>query len=797
MRISYNWLQEFVTFDQTPDELAALLTAIGLEATVDVKDYDFTGVVVGKVLSVAPIAGSDHLSLCQVDLGGEVVPVVCGAPNVKAGIFAPIAKVGARLPGGHKITKTKIRGQVSQGMICAADELGLADDHTGIIVIEGQAQPGQDFKDYLKSTVDAVLDLDLTPNRGDCFSHLGVARDLAAKLGRPLRLPKIKLSEEGPPVEQLARVNVSAPEGCHRYAARVIQGVKIGPSPDWMAQRLISVGLRPINNVVDASNYVLMELGHPLHIFDYDRLADHRIDVYFAKAGQKFATLDGEQRALTTQHLLIADGAGPVALAGIIGGRESEVTDATVNVLIESAYFDPAVIRRGSKSLDLSTEASRRFERDTDVDGLIMALDRVAMLICELAGGALARGRIDVYPQKHKPNRISLSVKFTNRLLGTSLTRPQMQKHLQRLDIAVGSSSGDTLECTVPSSRPELTLPVDLIEEIARMEGYDNLPTVDGVEVSFKSFSGDAHGYFTTVRHTLVDWGFYEHRGNTLTRGEHAGLYHEAGGIELRNPLSSELAFLRTSLIPGLVQATGFNLRRQQKMVQLFEIGAVQHSDSQAYNRTRETFRLGLITTLGPGSGATHWKQPPPKDLYFLKGITARLCHALGLPEVEFAATTARNLDGALQITAAGEVLGILGTISREVQEIFDLELPVAVAEIDLEPLGRLRAPGAGLYRDVIPYPVVARDLAIEVNAGEAAGRIVATIQKNGGKYLRDVQIFDVYSGRGIAMGRKSVAFRLHFQADDRTLTDEAVDRQVKRIAGALEQAHQAHWRIS
>ncbi len=795
MRISYNWLQEFVTIDQSPEELAALLTAIGLEATVDVKDYDFTGVVVGKVVEVTPIAGSDHLTLCQVDQGDEVVPVVCGAPNVKPGILVPLAKVGARLPGGHKIAKTKLRGQVSQGMICAADELGLSDDHSGIIVIEGQAQPGQDFKDYVKSTADAVLDLDLTPNRGDCFSHLGVARDLAAKLGRRLRLPNILLSEEGPPVKQLARVDVTAPEGCHRYAARVIQGVKIGPSPEWLAQRLLAVGLRPINNVVDASNYVLMELGHPLHIFDYDRLADHRIDVYFAKAGQKFTTLDGEQRALSPQHLLIADGKGPVALAGIMGGHESEVTDATANVLIESAYFDPAVIRRGSKSLDLSTEASKRFERDTDVDGLIMALDRVAMLICELAGGTLARGRIDAYPKKHGPVRIDLSVKFTNRLLGTRLKRQQMQKHLGRLGIVVGPAGGDNLKCTMPPCRPELTLPVDLIEEIARMEGYDNLPAVAGVEVSFDSFSGDAHEYFTTVRHTLVDWGFYEHRGNTLTRRDHAGLYHKAGGIELRNPLSSELAFLRTSLIPGLVQAASFNLRRQQKTVQLFEIGAVQHSDPQAYNRTREIFRLGLLTTLGPSSAATHWKHPPPKDLYFLKGITARLCDSLGVPEVDFAPITTRNLESALQVTAGGEVLGTIGTISREVGELFDLELPMAVAELDLEPLGRLQRPGTGLYRAVIPFPVVERDVALEVSTSEAAGQLVATIRKNGGKYLRDVRVFDVYSGRGIEAGRKSVAFRLHFQAVDRTLTDEAVDRQVKRIASALEQKHQAHWR--
>ncbi|MEE9465496.1 MAG: phenylalanine--tRNA ligase subunit beta, partial [Candidatus Neomarinimicrobiota bacterium] len=644
MKISTSWLREFVAFDETPEELAALLTAIGLEATVESQKYEFSGVVVGRVLEVAPLPNSDHLSLCVVDVGDGEVPIVCGAPNVEPGILAPVAKVGASLPGIAKIKKSKIRGQVSQGMICAEDELGLSDDHTGIIVIEGQAQPGQDFKDYLKSSGDTVLDLDLTPNRGDCFSHLGVARDLAAKLHRRLKMPEIAWPEEGPPAKDLARVEISAPKGCHRYAARVITGVKIGPSPDWLTRRLSAVGLRPINNVVDASNYVLMELGHPLHIFDYDRLANHRIDVYFAQAGQTFTTLDGVQHRLGPQHLMIADGDGPVALAGIMGGLDSEVTDETTNVLIESAYFDPAVIRLGSKTLDLSTEASKRFERDTDIDGLLVALDRVSTLVCQLAGGTLAPGRIDVYPVKHKSNRIELSTKFTNRLLGTKMSRRLMQAHLKWLGITSDSKGTDGLVCTIPTSRPELTLPVDLIEEIARMEGYDNLPSIDGVGVSLTSYIGNAHDYFTTVRHTLVDWGFFEHRGNSLTREDYAGLYHQGDASNVQNPLSSELACLRTSLIPGLLQAVGFNERRQQKNVQLFEIGAVQHRDESLYNHARETFRLSLVTTVGKSSAAIHWKDTPPRDIYFLKGVVTQLLASLETSQVNFMAVETPNL---------------------------------------------------------------------------------------------------------------------------------------------------------
>ncbi len=796
MKISYNWLQEFVAFEQSPNELAAMLTALGVEATVESRNYEFSGIVIGRVLSVAPVPDSDHLSLCQVDLGDEEVSIVCGAPNVKPEILVPVARVGASLPGNHKIKKSKIRGQVSHGMICAEDELGLSDDHTGIIVIEGEAQTGQDFKDYLMSTGDSVLDLDLTPNRGDCFSHLGVARDLAAKLQRALKMPEIEWPEADQPATGLARIAISAPEGCHRYAARVIMGVKIGPSPDWLARRLSSFGMRPINNVVDASNYVLMELGHPLHIFDYDRLAGHRIDVYFAKDGQTFTTLDGIKRRLGPQHLLIADGKGPVALAGIMGGLDSEVTAETTNVLIESAYFDPAVIRRGSKSLELSTEASKRFERDTDIDGLVVALDRVAGLVCQLAGGTLAKGRIDVYPVKHKPIRIELSTKFTNRLLGTKMGRQRMQKHLNGLGITSKRDGTDRMICAVPTYRPELALPVDLIEEIARMEGYDNLPTIRKIDIALNSFVEDAHEYFTTVRHTLVDWGFFEHRGLTLTRQEYTGLFHDGEALAVENPLSSELAWLRTSLIPGLVQAVGFNERRQQRNVQLFEIGAVQHLDESAYNRARETFRLGLITTLGPGSIATHWKKPQSKDLYFLKGIITQLLASLEIPKIEFIASGATNLEDVLKVSVGGQEVGIIGRVGRSVRELFDLESSVAVAELDLDLIGRLRRTGGKEYRDVIPYPYVERDLALEVESDQWAALLQATIESHGGKYLRKAQVFDLYSGGGITSGRKSVAFRLHFQADDRTLTDEEVDKQIKRIIKALEREHQAHWRI-
>ena len=796
MNISYHWLKEFVEHDYSPEELAAELTDLGLEATVQSKDYDFTGVVAGLVDDVTPLPDSDHLKLCQVSTGAaETVPVVCGAPNVAKGQIVPLATVGAVLHGGLKLKKSKIRGQVSQGMICAEDELGLSDDHTGIIVLDPETPIGLDFKEYLKSQSDTVIEMDLTPNRGDAFSHLGVARDLAASLGKKVRLPRVDLAEGKTPVEELAKVSISGPDGCHRYAARVIQGVKIGPSPKWLADRLTTIGLRPINNVVDASNYVLMELGHPLHTFDYDKLAKGRIDVYFARNGQTFTTLDGEERKLSDQHLLIADGDGPVALAGIMGGLDSEVTEQTRNILIESAYFAPSVIRRGAKTLDLSSEASKRFERDTDIEGLIFALDRVAALIKELAGGEIARGRLDAYPVRHEPKEITLSTAFTNRLLGTDLTAERMAAHLESLGIETAAESGGQITCRVPLFRPELELPVDLIEEIARIEGYNNLPTIESIQVPLGSIIADSHEWFTGIVSRLVGWGYHQHMSTTLTRGEYCSLFSDAQAVELTNPLSSELAYLRTSLIPGLLQAVSFNERRQQQNVLLFEIGAVQYYNKEAYNRADEHFMLGFAASSGSGSRDVHWKDQADRDQFYLKGSIESLLAVLRLPRVTAIPAQVRGLTNAIQFCIADTVVGHMGGIDSEMRDSFSIDTEVSVAELDLDQLGELLKGRTVAYNEVAPFPVVERDIALEVPVGATADALEKTIRDKGGKYFRNSRIFDLYSGEGVASAKKSIAFRLYFQAADRTLKDGEVEQQVKRITAALESKHKAIWR--
>ncbi len=795
MIISVEWLKDFVDFDLEPEALADILTALGLEAVIKSAKYEFTGVVVGEVIESGPMPDSDHLSLCQVNNGEEIVQIVCGAPNVAAGQKVPVAKVGARLSGNLKIKKGKIRGHVSMGMICAEDELGLSDEHSGIMVLADSATVGQDFEDYHRTHSDVAIDLDLTPNRGDCFSHLGVARDLAAKLDMPLTIPMVEFTEGDTPVEQLAKVDISAPEGCHRYACRVIEGVKVGPSPDWLVRRLEAVGQRSINNIVDASNYVLLEMGHPLHIFDYDNLADHRIDVYFAKEGQIFTTLDGEKRKLGGRHLLIADGDGPVGLAGVMGGLNSEVTETTTNLLIESAYFAPTVIRKGAKSLDLSTEASKRFERDTDIDGLLLALDRVTQLVVEMGGGTVARGIIDNYPTPHSPKTVDLSVAFTNRLLGTALTKDTIVDTLERLGIVCEPDGTDDLICTVPLNKPEITQDVDLIEEVARMVGYDTLPEVAGIDVRFDSLHADSHGLHNDLRQILVPLGFNEHLGNTLTSDKLVTLFTYDEAVELKNSLSSEMDHLRALLLPGLLQVASFNERRQQRNLCLFEIGAVHHVDESRYNKTAEQFNLGLVVTTGKASAGVHWKKQEPRDQFYLKGVIAHLLGSMGLNEISFTAGENRDMVDVLEVRSGTTVLGVLGGVSNSAKAKVDLEGELVVAELNLDLMSKLHTADAIPYREIVPYPVVERDIAMEVDINTPAGAMIAAAHEAGGKQLRDVKIFDLYSGKGIADNKKSLAFRFYFQSPDRTLKDKEVDKQMKKITGSLEQRFSASWR--
>ncbi|MDZ7699846.1 MAG: phenylalanine--tRNA ligase subunit beta [Deltaproteobacteria bacterium] len=476
MKVSLNWLKEYVRIAMPPPELAHLLTMLGLEVEgMEPVCESLDHVVVARILSVSPHPNADRLSVCRVDTGEDHVDVVCGAPNVADGMLAPLALVGSRLPNGQVMKETRIRGVVSCGMLLAEDELGLTNDHSGIMPLSPALQVGAPLSSAL-ALPDWVLDLSITPNRPDCANVMGVAREIAAATGEFLIRPEVKLETSGPPVEKLTRVTILDPEGCPRYVAGAIQGVELKPAPFWLRYRLYQSGIRSINNLVDITNYVMLEMGQPLHAFDYHRLRENRIEVRKAGDGERFTTLDGESRRLTSETLLICDGKRPVALAGIMGGLNSEIFEGTTDVLLESAFFDPVTIRRASKQLGLSTEASYRFERGGDVEGVVHALKRALSLMSILGGGTIAQGMVDNYPKPHSPETIRFRSDQANRLLGTSLPTGVMKGYLKALEMDVKDAGTNSLDVTPPSFRVDITREVDLIEEVARMDGFDKIP---------------------------------------------------------------------------------------------------------------------------------------------------------------------------------------------------------------------------------------------------------------------------------------------------------------------------------
>jgi len=493
MKVSLNWLQDYLNISHSPEEISDKLTALGIEASFEKTGKSFSGVVLGKVLECGPHENADKLFVCEVDTGdSKSYTIVCGAPNVKSGIHVPVAKVGATLQNGeYKIKKAKLRGVQSNGMICSGRELAVNDEHEGIMILDTNEKLGTPIEDILSFNEDVIFELDLTPNRGDCLSHLGVARELGIAIDKAVDRRLVKLTEGNKSTEDDIKVQINDPDACYRYAARIIQGVKVAPSPKWLTKRLGSIGLSSINNIVDAANYVLMDSGHPMHTFDLGKISGNEINVRYAKDGEKITTLDDEDRKLKDFHLLICDKEKPVAIAGIMGGVNSEITEKTTDIILESAYFDPTVIRKGAKVLDLSTEASRRFERGTDIEGVIPAIDQLAQLIQEVAGGEISKGVVDEYPRE-KPNRtIHFSYEKCQSLLGTEISEKKIQDIFNSLSIHKTKMNG-SIECTIPSYRNDLQREVDLCEEVARVIGYDNIPSANQITGSYTSFVEDA-----------------------------------------------------------------------------------------------------------------------------------------------------------------------------------------------------------------------------------------------------------------------------------------------------------------
>ena len=813
MKIPYGWVREFADVKMTAAQAAERLVNAGIEvASVTSLAPDLKGVVVGEIEAIERELGGGHggypLFLCRVSTGREHYSVVCGAPNTKVGVRAAFAPPGAVLPASRRIAAAKIHGVESQGMLCSERELGLGEEHEAGILEVAEAKPGADLVAAL-GLDDHVLEVEITPNRPDCLSVFGIARELAALTGARLRPPPTALKESGESATKLARVRIEAPDLCRRFTARVISGVTVGPSPAWLRARLRAIGLRPISNVVDVTNYVLWELGQPLHAYDGETVADATIVVRRARADERFTTLDGQERTLDASMLLIADPRRAIGLAGVMGGANTEVTDRTRRVLLESAWFAPASIRRTSRTLGLRTDAAYRFERGADLEGLVTASARATALIAELAGGTIARGLVDAYPRKRKPQHVRLRMARVKRVLGIAPSPAQARKLLTGLGLPVKARGAD-LDVTVPSFRRDLAMEDDLVEEIIRVWGYDRIPsTLPGGAISLVTHPA-ALRQSQTVRRALVGAGLAEVVTYAFTDPARVELLRrsvDAKPVELMNPLAQDASLLRVNPLEGVLGAVATNVRRQQADVRVFEITktyvpagaepgrAVLRPPSvkagltdPATTDTGTTEPRWCALALTGSRNASSWAgASEPVDVYDAKGLAEHTLDALSVRAAtgEGGALSGFEPDchGAL-VSESGAIVAEFGEVAAALREGFGIDAPVFAAVVSLDAAG---AAGAApmRYQALPRFPAVERDLAFVIGADQTltAAQIESALREEAGPLLRRLVLFDVFR---FPDGRGSLAWRLLFQAEDRTLTDAEVnaiqERVVRRI---------------
>lgn len=805
MKISHNWLKEYIELRLQAPDVAEKLSMIGLEvAGFENLAAIYEKFVVGEVVERRKHPNADRLTLCDVRVGSEVLEIVCGAPNVAGGQKVAVALVGATIPRNQHdpegkpfvLERTAIRGVYSNGMICSEFELGLGSDADGIMILDARAKPGQSFAKYLGLT-DVVYDMEITANRGDWLSHIGVARELQILTGKKAALPVPRIKENRVKARTQASVKIVDKERCLRYSSRILRNVNLAPSPTWMQDRLKAVGLRPINNVVDVTNYVLLETGQPLHAFDYDTLAGHSIVVRCAEAGERFTTLDGKERILNNDTLMICDAEKPVAIGGVMGGANTEIGDSTRNVLLEGANFLPSNIRRTSKYLGLSTDASQRFERGVDIELTTYAVDRAAQLLQDIAGAEVLGGCIDVYPRKRARSLVSVRVARANAVLGTSLSAPEMARYLRQLSFKTVSQSKTAIKVAVPSFRYDIEDEIDLIEEIARVHGYDNIETKTRTTVDFsKPLRGTS--LEDDLRSFMIGAGFQEMVTYSLQERSKAELTGE-GPVEVLNPVSAEASVLRTSLIPGALSVVQHNRSHGRKDLRMFELGGVfqlnaggSREDLSGYN---EEWRILILGTgfLQPAQyGADH----RPFDFMDLKGEVEGLLSKFCLDNYRFNSydSVSALIESALAVEINGSYAGFLGKVKKSIAQRFDIDDQVFVCEVKL---AALRA-GWITEKKLTPlprFPRVHRDLAFVVDDGVAQEVVAKMIREVGGTLLSELVLFDVFRGDQLGAGKKSLAYSLEFQPLDRTLTETEIDAEVARIVKKVEAACEAKLR--
>ena len=826
MKVTFNWLKQYVDFDWSPEVLSERLTMLGVEVeSVKKLGGEFEGIVVAQVITRDKHPNADKLSLCRVQDGKGERQIVCGAQNFKAGDKVALILPGATLPakpGAEPLTIKvgKIRGVESQGMMCSPQELGLPDPVEGLLILREDARVGQPFAEYLgRSGSDVVYDLEITPNRPDLNSVLGIAREIAAITGNPLRLPDVASAagQASSPLQAAALVSVRIedPELCPRYTARVVEGLKIAPSPDWLRSTLEKVGIRSINNVVDVTNYVMLESGQPLHAFDYHLLSPApgqsrpTVVVRRATEGEKFMTLDGQERQLSGQTLLIADETKPVALAGVMGGQNSEINLNTVDVLIESAYFKPQNIRATSKKLNLRTESSYRFERGGDIGICDWASRRAAQLILETGGGVLAEGVVDAYPHPVEPRQISLRFHKVKELLGIELLPQQIEGYLGQLGLnvvgrkprPVGAEPAPAEPSTfrIPTFRVDLKREVDLVEEVARLYGVDRIPaTAPRGAIGANPFDG-VHDQYAEARRILTGMGLFEAQGQTLISDAAAKLVAPETIAALANPLSSDMNVLRPSLLPGLLDSLRHNVSRKIYEVALFELGRVffrgagqgtQPGATRAAFPTDEERRLAIALT--GQRNALFWTgsdRDAKFDTYDLKGFLEEFLEQFGLRGITFSRrpeSTPLFLESAT-VHLGKFQLGQFGQLLPAVARRYDLRDAVLLAELNLDVL-LARRNSTKSFRPLPAFPPIRRDVAMVLAESATHEAVLQVVKQTKPANLENVELFDVFRGKNVPAGQKSMAYAFTYRSPERTLTDNEVNAAHEKLVEQLKQ---------
>jgi len=795
MKVSLSWLNDYIPIDKESHTSAAdALTMVGLEVDSVTDRYDYLdSVVVGRILNIKPHPNAEKLKVCDVDIGSRVIRVVCGAPNIYEDLVAPVALPGTRFPEGSVLEKGKIRNELSEGMLCSEAELGLGTDRSGVMILDQKQLIGNKLAKALELS-DMVFEIDLTPNRPDCLSIIGIAREIAALQQTTIKYPEALLSDSSDKISDFTSITIKAPDLCPRYSARLVFDINIAPSPFWLQDRLMSVGLRPINNIVDITNFVLMETGQPLHAFDFDRLSDHRIIVRQAKKGETFTTLDKKEHLLTPDMLMICDGEKPVALAGIMGGRNSEVTESTTKVLIESAYFTPVGIRKTSKKLGISSESSHRFERGVDPEGIIKALNRAAQLMSELDGGSLIEGIIDKYSKVIDARAITLNVGDTNRLLGTSFDYDEIENLLKSIEFNVEKTGNDKLAVVPPSFRVDIARPVDLMEEIARLSSYNNIPTTYPLIPAKARQPEKQLNLRDGLKKVMTGFGFTETINYSfINRLSCDSLRLESDDqrrnmVDILNPLTEEQAVMRTSLIPGLLETIHHNIAQQIKTLRLFEVGKIYISKGED-DLPEEIEMLAGIWT-GSRTDASWYSKGIGCNFFDIKGVVEELLNILKIDHIKFAcmpdnSCTYTRPGHTAQILQEKKFIGLVGEIHPQVLSNFDLKQTAFIFELDLNVISDL-IPGTIRSKPIPKFPSISRDITIIIDKDLESSNLLETIKKLGEELIENFYLFDVFEGDTIPQNKKSISLRITYRSKYKTLEDNEINYIHKNITDRL-----------